>query len=45
VRNRAVVDEEKNLAFALYWHVPVEEWEQSEPVFEDIAASFRVRGR
>jgi serine/threonine protein kinase len=43
VRNRAVVDERKNLAFALYWHVPVDQWEQSEPVFEDIAASFQVR--
>jgi serine/threonine protein kinase len=43
VRNRAVVDEDKNLAFALYWHVPIEEWRQSKPVFDDIAASFQVR--
>jgi hypothetical protein len=38
VRNRAVVDADQ--AFALYWSVPQEEWRESRPVFEDIAASF-----
>jgi hypothetical protein len=42
IRNRAVVD--GNQAFALYWAAPVDDWEASLPVFEDIAASFEPRG-
>lgn len=38
VLNRAVVDDDQ--AFALYWSVPVEEVQDSEAVFEQIAASF-----
>jgi hypothetical protein len=42
VLNRAVVDGDQ--AFALYWSVPEDQWEESMPVFEDIAASFEPRG-
>ncbi len=42
VRNRAVVTD--GAAFALYWQVPVEEFQDSEPVFDDVAASFLPAG-
>jgi serine/threonine protein kinase len=41
VLNRAVVDDDE--AFALYWSVPDDEWDESWPVFQDIAASFEPR--
>ncbi len=42
VLNRAVVADDQ--AFALYWSVPEEEWDDSRAVLEDIAASFQPKG-
>ncbi|MGJ7440765.1 protein kinase domain-containing protein [Aquipuribacter sp. MA13-6] len=42
VLNRAVVADDQ--AFALYWSVPQEEWDESLPVLDDIAASFQPAG-
>ena len=42
VLNRAVVADDQ--AFALYWSVPQEEWDDSLPVLEDIAGSFQPAG-
>jgi hypothetical protein len=42
IRNRAVVDGDQ--AFALYWAAPVEDWEASQAVFDEIAASFEPLG-
>jgi eukaryotic-like serine/threonine-protein kinase len=44
VLNRAVVDEDLNRAYALYWSVPVEEWDAGVEVFQGIAGSFEPLG-
>ncbi|MFC5382645.1 protein kinase domain-containing protein [Aquipuribacter nitratireducens] len=41
VLNRNVVDERSDRAFALYWQVPVEQWDDSRPLFDEVARSFR----
>ncbi|MFC3689798.1 protein kinase domain-containing protein [Aquipuribacter hungaricus] len=44
VLNRAVVDQEAGQAYALYWSVPDEEWDDARPVFDSIAGSFQPVG-
>jgi hypothetical protein len=44
VLNRAVVDTDLNRAYALYWSIPVEEWDASQDLVQQVAASFEPRG-
>ncbi|MDP9393931.1 MAG: serine/threonine protein kinase [Actinomycetota bacterium] len=43
VLNRAVVTEDGEQAFALYWSVPVDQWEESRSTFDRVAGSFEPR--
>ncbi len=44
VLNRAVVDPSIDRAYALYWSVPDEQWDDARPVFDSIAQSFQPLG-
>ena len=41
VRNRAVVTDPEDHAYALYWSVPEDDWDDALETFDAIAASFR----